>query len=186
MRKLPIAILVCVVLFVGVVVGLLFVKTRQPQAMPPEAVPTAADYRIKQVHLQEEGRDATRWQLDAEYGEVFEEQGKTVMKKVTVRVEQPARVWTVSADEGEMMRESKDIELRGNVVVVTSDGLRIETPRLSWTAKEERAWTNEPVTIYRGAVVVRGRGFESRVKEDITTIRGRLRAIMTPNAENKS
>jgi|SRR5215510_2341170 len=188
MRKIPIAILICVVLFLGVVVGLLLVKTRAPQAMPPETTQNAADYRIKQVHLQEVGRDTTRWQLDAEYGEVFEEQGKTVMKKVVVRVEQPARVWTVSADEGEMTRETKDIELRGNVVLVTSDGLRLETPRLAWTAKEERAWTNDPVTIYRGGVVVRGRGFESRVKEEVTTIRGRLRAIMTPNAtvEEKS
>ncbi len=154
--------------------------------MPPEAVQTTADYRIKEVHLQEEGRDSTRWQLDAEYGEVFEDQGKTVLKKVVVRVEQPTRVWTVTADEGDMLRESKDVELRGHVVLVTSDGLRIETPRLAWTAKDQRAWTNDPVTIYRGAVVVRGQGFESRVNEEVTTIKGRLRAIVTPPAAGGS
>ena len=68
--------------------------------MTPEPAQTKADYRIKEVLLQEEGRGAARWQLDAEYGEIFEDQGRTTMKKVVVRVEEPARVWTVSADEG--------------------------------------------------------------------------------------
>ena len=57
--------------------------------MTPEPAQTKADYRIKEVHLQEEGRGATRWQLDAEYGEIFEDQGRTTMKKVVVRVEEP-------------------------------------------------------------------------------------------------
>jgi len=182
MRKLPLAILSCVVLFLAVVVGLLLVKSRGPRTVPPEPVQTRADYRIKEVHLQEEGRGSTRWQLDAEYGEVFEEQGKTVMRKVIVRVEQPARVWTVSADEGDMLRDSKDVDLRGNVVLVTSDGLRLETAHLAWAAKEQRAWSDHPVTIYRGGVVVRGQGFESRVDEQATLVKGRVRAVVTPGA----
>ena len=180
MRKLPIAILSCVVIFLAVVVGVLVTKRQAPPTAAPDPVRSKADYRIKEVHLQEEGRGKTRWQLDAEYGEIFEDQGKTMMKKVVVRVEEPARVWTVSADEGDMLRDSKDVELRGNVVLVTSDGLRLETPRLAWTAKEQRAWTNDPVTIYRGGVVVRGQGFESRVNDETTTIKGRVRAVVMP------
>lgn len=182
MRKLPIAILGCVVIFLVVVVGLLVSKSRGPRPVAPEPSQTKADYRIKEVHLQEEGRDSTRWQLDAEYGEIFEDQGRTAMKKVVVRVEQPARVWTVRADEGEMFRDSKDVELRGNVILETSDGLRIETARLAWAAKEQRAWTDKPVTIYRNGVVVKGQGFESRVNEEATTVKGRVRAVVTPNS----
>ncbi len=182
MRKLPIAILGCVVLFLVVVVAVLVTRSRGPRAMPPEPVQTRADYRLKEVHLQEEGKGSTRWQLDAESGEIFEDQGRTVMKKVVVRVEEPARVWNVSADEGYMLRDSKDVELRGNVVLVTSDGLKMETARLAWAAKEQRAWTDQPVTIYRNGVVVRGQGFESRVNEEVTTIKGRVRAVVTPGA----
>src|SRR5215813_11204955 len=181
MRKIPIAILTCVVLFLIVVVGVLVGRSRGPRALPPEPVKTTADYRIKEVHLQEEGRGSTRWQLDAEYGEIFEGQGQTVMKKVVVRVDEPARVWTVSADEGSMVQETKDVELRGHVVLVTSDGLRLETERLAWTAKEQRAWTDQPVTIFREGIVVRGQGFETRVNEQSTTIKGRVRAIVSPS-----
>src|SRR5207249_2749853 len=91
------------------------------------------------------------WQLDAEYGEIFEEQGKTVMKKVIIRINEPARAWTVSGDEGELLRDTKDVELRGHVVVVSSDGLRMETTRLNWAAKEQRVWTDEPSFAGAGA-----------------------------------
>ncbi|HEV8437860.1 MAG TPA: LPS export ABC transporter periplasmic protein LptC [Methylomirabilota bacterium] len=183
MRKLPLVIIGCVVVFLSVVVGLLLAKSRGPKLQPPEPAQSRADYRIKEVHLQEEDRGA-RWQLDAEYGEIFEAQGKTVMKKVTIRISEPNREWTVSGDEGELTRDTKDVELRGNVIVVSSDGLRLETKRLNWTAKEQRAWTSDPVLIRRGGVVVSGQGFESRINEEATMIKGRVRATITggPNA----
>lgn len=179
MRKLPLVILGCVALFLTVVVGVLFTKARGPKRELAEPTQTKADYRIKEVHLQEEDRGHARWQLDADYGEVFEGQGKTVMKKVTIRVNEPTRAWTVVGDEGNLANDTQDVELRGNVVVVSSDGLRMETESLNWTAKEQRAWSNDAVTIWRGGVVVRGQGFESRVRDEATVIKGRVRATIT-------
>jgi LPS export ABC transporter protein LptC len=180
MRKAPFIILTLVVVFLSVVVGVLIHRARTPRAIPTEPAATNADYRLKQVRLQETGRDGSRWQLDAEYSETFEEQNTTSMKKVTIKVDQPsktsARSWTVTGDEGDLNQETKDVELRGNVVLVSSDGLRLETERLRWDADAQRAWTNEPVTIYRSGTVVRGTGFESRVAEEATSIKGRVRA----------
>jgi LPS export ABC transporter protein LptC len=178
MRKLPLVILGCVVAFLLAMAGVLVTKSRGAKPQPPEPAQTKADYRIKEVHLQEEGGGRANWQLDADYGEVFEDQGKTLMRKVTIRINEPARAWTVQSDEGELLRDTKDVELRGHVVVVSSDGLRLETPRLNWVAKEQRVWTDQPVTIWRSGMVVRGQGFESRSKEEMTTVKGRLRATI--------
>jgi len=185
MRKLPFVILASVVLFLAGVVGLLFQRSRGTQLPPPEVAQTKADYRIKEVHLQEEDRDGARWHLDADYGEIFEAQGKTVMKKVTIRINEPKRAWTVTGDEGELSRDTKDVQLRGHVVVESSDGLRLETSRFNWTASEQRAWTNDPVTIRRSGVVVRGQGFESRVKDEAMTVKGRLRATITRESKGE-
>ena len=191
MRKAPFIILTLVVVFLSVVVGVLVHRARIPRALTTEPVASSADYRLKQVHLQEQGRDGSRWQLDAEYSETFEEQNKTTMKKVTVKVDQPSkgdqgsRSWTVTGDEGDLNQETKDVELRGNVVLVSSDGLRLETERLRWDAEAQRAWTTEPVIIYRSGTVVRGTGFESRVAEEATTIKGRVRATFTRGASGE-
>ena len=182
MRKAPFIILTLVVVFLSVVVGVLVHRARIPRKLPTEPAATSADYRLKQVHLQEQGRDGSRWQLDAEYSETFEDLNKTTMRKVTIKVDQPSkgeqasRSWTVTGNEGDLNQDTKDVELRGNVVLVSSDGLRLETERLRWDAERQRAWTEDPVVIYRAGAVVRGTGFESRVAEEVTNIKGRVRA----------
>jgi LPS export ABC transporter protein LptC len=182
MRKAPFIILTLVVVFLSVVVGVLVHRARIPRKLPTEPAATNADYRLKQVHLQEQGRDGSRWQLDAEYSETFEDLNKTTMRKVTIKVDQPSkgeqasRSWTVTGNEGDLNQDTKDVELRGNVVLVSSDGLRLETDRLRWDAEGQRAWTEDPVVIYRSGAVVRGTGFESRVAEEVTNIKGRVRA----------
>jgi len=196
MRKAPLIILSLVVVFLSVVVGVLVHRARTPRRLPIEPAATNADYRLKQIHLQEQSRDGSRWALDAEYSETFEGENKTTMKKVTIKVDQPVkggdtpRSWTVTGDEGDLNQESKDVDLRGNVVLVSNDGLRLETDRLRWDAAQQRAWTEEPVVIYRSGAIVRGTGFESRVNEEVSNIKGRVRATFTrgatPPASNSS
>jgi LPS export ABC transporter protein LptC len=182
MKKAPFVILTFVVVFLSVVVGVLVHRARIPRAIPTEPTATNADYRLKQVRLHEQSRDGSRWQLDAEYSETFEDQSKTTMRKVIIKVDQPSksgqtsRSWTVTGDEGDLNQETKDVELRGNVVLVSSDGLRLETERLRWQAEAQRAWTDAPVVIYRTGAVVRGTGFESRVADEVSNIKGRVRA----------
>lgn len=172
------AILVGVGLFVTAVAGTLIANARRPSAERVEVPPSTAgaDYRIKEVHLREEAKRGTRWQLDAEQAEVYEQAGRTMMRKVRIVIEDPTRMVTVRSDEGEIAQATRDVVLRGNVVLVSSDGLRLETAQLHWNAKEERAWTDAPVTLYRGTVVVKGQGLDARIAEEMTAVKGRIRA----------
>jgi LPS export ABC transporter protein LptC len=175
-------ILAGVALFVAAVTGILVARARTSGVTRVEPAPSTAEYRIKEVRLQEQGKDGIEWQLEAEYGEVFEKEGKTRLRKVTVRVTEPARQWQLSGDDGELRQTTKDVELRGNVVVESSDGVRIETERVYWTAAEERAWGPDPVTIrYGEGVTIAGQGFEVRPKEAAAIVRGRVRATLLPD-----
>ncbi len=175
-RRVSRFILVGVAVFVTVVAAVLVAKGRSGRAPTSEAVVTGADYRIKEVHLQEEARGGIRWQLDADQAEAFERQGRTTLRKVRIRIEEPGRSWTVTGDEGELAQTSKDVELRGNVVLIASDGLRLETTRLRWDAARRRAWTDDPVVLYRQGAMVRGQGLDARVGEQSTEVKGRVRA----------
>ena len=86
------------------------------------------------------------------------------------------RSWQVTSDEGDLVKDTKDVELRGNVVLVSSEGLRVETTVLRWNNAEGRAWTDQPVIIYKGEGVVTGFGLEARPSEEITLVRGRVKA----------
>jgi LPS export ABC transporter protein LptC len=166
-----------VILFVTVVIGVLIVKGHRAAAPRQEAASSAADQQIKEIHIQEDAKGGSyRWSLDAEQAESFPGTRKTVLRKVTIAVDEPGRRWKVTSDEGDLIQDTRDVELRGKVVLLSSEGLRVETTVLHWSNAEGRAWTDQPVTIYKGGGVVSGTGFEARPSEEITLVHGRVRA----------
>jgi LPS export ABC transporter protein LptC len=179
MQGLSRSLLIGVFLFLVVVVGLLVARGRTARIETTEVAPTSADYRIKEIRLQEEARDGVRWRLAAEQAEIYEELGKTVMKDVTITIEQPERTWTVRGDEGELVQSTKNVEVRGRVVLTSTDGLRLETTRLRWSSAEQKAWTDVPVTIYRPGTVVRGQGLEAFLSEHRAIVKGPVHATFT-------
>lgn len=171
-------VLAGVALFALIVASLLFVKGRLAR-QPEDAPPTQADYHVKQVRLQELGSGGSHWRLVADQAEIFEREGKTLMRKVTITIEEPSRTWTVTGEEGDLIDATKDVEIRKNVVLVSSDGIRLETETLRWEAKERRVWTTDPVTIFRDGAVVKGQGLDTWMADERTQVKGRLHATFS-------
>jgi LPS export ABC transporter protein LptC len=91
-----------------------------------------------------------------------------------------------------MIQATKDVVLKGNVVLVSSEGMRLETARLRWDADTRRAWTDDPVTVYQKGTKVTGKGLDARVGDRHTEIKGRVQAtfggktpVPPPAAEGK-
>jgi LPS export ABC transporter protein LptC len=166
-----------VILFVTVVIGVLIIKGHHASAPRQEVVSSKADQEIKEIHIQEDAKGGSyRWSLDAEQAESYPGTGKTVLRRVTIGVDEPGRRWKVTSDDGDLVQDTRDVELRGTVVLVSSEGLRVETTVLRWSNAEGRAWTDQPVTIYKGGGVVKGTGLEVRPSEEITLVHGRVTA----------
>lgn len=176
MQRLAHGILVFVVLFVVLLAGTLVVRSRAGRAEPTGPALSNADLRIKEVQLEEQS-DGVRWQLKADQALVFEGEGKTVLRKVAVEVNEPGRAWTIVGDEGDLLDASKNFEVRKNVVLTSSDGLRLETTVLRWVGRENRLWTDVPVTIYKEGAVIHGTALNVVMgQEEHTEVSGRVHA----------
>jgi LPS export ABC transporter protein LptC len=166
-----------VILFVTVVIGVLIVRGHRSSAPREEIVSTQADQEIREIHIQEDAKGGGyRWRLDAERAETFPGTGKTLLRKVTIGVDEPGRKWKVTSDEGDLIQDTRDVELRGNVVLVSSEGLRVETTVLKWMNADGKVWTEQPVTIYRSGGVVKGTGLDAMPSQEIAIVRGRVQA----------
>ncbi len=174
MRRISLGILAAVGLFVVVVTGTLIVKSRSVR-LEPEEPPSKADFRIKEVQLEEESGNI-RWKLVADQAEIFEGEGRTGLRRPIVDIHQPSRSWRVRGDEGDVMQQTKDIELRKNVVLVSDDGLRLETSVLRWQAGAQRLWTDAPVRITRDGTTIKGSGLVVNMAQQTAEVTGRVRA----------
>jgi len=80
------------------------------------AAPSSADLRIKDVDL-EEVTNGVRWRLRAEQALMYDQEGRTNLRNLTVRVFQKDRSWMILGDEGDLDQKTKNVEVRKNVVM---------------------------------------------------------------------
>lgn len=64
----------------------------------------------------------------------------------------------LKADYAVSYEGEEKMEVRRNVVVLNELGERLETEQLTWSRKEGKVYTNEPVTIRRKDEIVNGKG----------------------------
>jgi LPS export ABC transporter protein LptC len=175
-RFVAAAILCMVVVFVFAVAGTLIAKSRVPPAEAPGTVASSADLRIKEPQI-EEVTNGVRWRLKADQALMFDGEGRTALRAIVVDVFEPDRSWNIVGEEGDLFQATKNLEIRKNVVVTSSDGIRLETSVLRWQGAEKRLWTDAPVRVSRGGAVAHGSALELLMAEEYSTMAGRVHAV---------
>lgn len=157
------------------------VKSRKPPE-PVATPPAQADYQIKEVHIDETMAGNLRWTLDADQAEVFDAKRQTLMKKVVIRVFSKEGTWTVTAARGTLDNDSRDVLLEGDVLVRSSEGLEIRSPRLAWQNKDRRLSSDDAVEIQQAGTTITGRALEVAMADERATLARNVRVVITNRA----
>ena len=163
-QRLATLILAGVAVFAAIVAGML-VANRKARPVETRREASAADLTVKDANIRESS-DNVHWHLTAKQALVFDREGRTSLRDITVEVQEPERSWTIRGDEGDLLHSRNDIELRRHVVLVSSDGLRLETDVLRWSNADKRVWTDAPVKITHPRGEVIGSGLDVRLADE--------------------
>lgn len=172
------AILGMVAVFVLLVAGTLIARSRTAPVETTEPTTSSADFRIKEPQIEEES-GGVRWKLRAEEALIFDAEGRTSLRKISVDVFERDRSWTIVGEEGDLFQATRNLEIRHNVVLTSSDGMRLETSVLRWQGAERRLWTDAPVRLSRGGAVANGTALDVRIADESTTLAGRVHTTFT-------
>ncbi|MGH7321180.1 MAG: LPS export ABC transporter periplasmic protein LptC [Candidatus Rokuibacteriota bacterium] len=182
MRRLSTVFLVCFVALLMGLGGMVAWKVRARPAPAPPAPTEQADYRITEIHINETLEGNLRWMLDADHAEIFDKQQRTVMRQVAIRLFSKDAEWTVTAAEGVLDNEKRDVSLTGDVVVTSRDGLRMTTSALSWRNQDRRLYTDDAVEIRREGTTIVGRGLDVQMDEQRAVLGKRVRVVIENRA----
>jgi LPS export ABC transporter protein LptC len=153
--------------------------------------PRGADVRLpdqeaRDFTLTESSEGKKNWTLWASYAAMYNDQSLVDAK--TVRIEffdkEGKRFSTLVAKTGRVHQRTNDLEARGDVVVTTESGIRMETDSLRWQNTAGKIVSDGFVKVTRQHDVVTGYGFESDPSLDHFHLQRQVRAEVTDTQGN--
>lgn len=120
---------------------------------------------LQRVYMIETRDGAKLWEIRADQVEVNEDEGLTVLTRVSRPIEiefySSQGQATCTANRATLDLKTKDVRLDGSVIARSEQGMELRTEQLRWIAASRRLQTDHAVTITRGALLSRGRGMEA-------------------------
>ena len=119
--------------------------------------------RAEEVIISESEMGQSKWVLTTKSADYYDEEQKVVMTSPKlINKTDGKEESSIKADKGVYEFEKNLITMAGNVKGVSlSEGATIKTSKIFYNTKSRNVWTDEPVTLKRGGVTVKGEALQA-------------------------
>lgn len=160
---LPAALRVAAALFV--VGGALLVPgcARDRKASPVGSGAELPDQEVTDFVLTETDQGRPQWTLYARYAATYQAKNLVVSRDIRVDFfdDKGQRSSELTANQGEIQQQTRDMTARGNVVLQTTEGTRMTTEVLHFSNGNQQITSDQLVRVERRGDVLDGVGFSS-------------------------
>ncbi len=146
-----------------------------------EALPQNVDLSLKKVDYTETRNGVRRWQLIADSADYSVKNATTHIENIhmTFFDKKGMDEATLTARNGEMHTEKRDVTASGDVVVRTVNGYDFFSDSLLFSESDRKIRTDDPVRIVSSQMKVSGEGLEFDVDSHKYLLRSKVRALIT-------
>jgi len=180
-RILLIALLVASALSVAVlfVVGM----QKEPGKELLKIMSDRVDLQVRNVHYTEVGDSGVKWEIKADAARYQKKENLAFFENLSVKlIMKDGMTFVMTGDRGRFNTESRDMEIEGNVGIVTENGDRFATDRLRYRNAEKVVETDRPVAMGNESIQVNGVGMvvslEAKKVAILSQVRARLAGEM--------
>jgi LPS export ABC transporter protein LptC len=125
-----------VVLVAALITAGYYWGTRPAEEQKPglKVIDDQVDLYIKDVHYTEVGDSGNRLEINADSAAFLKKENEARFERVRMKLILPdGKTYELSADRGKLRTDRKDVEIEGNVVILSSRGDRFTTNRLFYS-----------------------------------------------------
>lgn len=175
-RKTAIIILISAVILSSAV-GLMIGLRVAPEKALLKIMADKVDLQIKNVRYTEVGDSGMKWEITADTARYLKKENLALFEKVTVRlIMKDGQTFTMNGDQGRLDTQSRDMEIDGNVGIVSENGNRFKTDRLRYRNGARQIETDRPVEMENGNVRISGVGMTFHLDDSRLTLLSQIRA----------
>ena len=174
-RTLLIATLFVAILSVGVayVIGM----RKEPGKALLKIMSDRVDLQVRNVHYTDVGDSGMKWEITADAARYQKKDNLALFDKLAVKlILKDGMTFMMTGDHGRVDTESREMEIEGNVVIVSENGDRFATDRLRYRNADKVIETDRPVVMENETIRVSGVGMVVSLEEKKVSILSQVRA----------
>jgi LPS export ABC transporter protein LptC len=118
-----------------------------------------ADLYVRDFHYTEVGERESTWVIDADSAQYIKKKNVALLKNVKVKFfTSDGKTFLMTGKEGQLYTDSRNIDLCGNVQIISDSGDRFMTECLNYSYSEKKVSTENPVTMENSQFKITGVG----------------------------
>jgi len=171
-----IAVLVAAVVLIAAAIIVIGVK-RTPEKALLKIMSDKVDLQVRNIHYTEVGDTGMKWEVRADAARYQKQDNLAFFDKITVRlVMKDGRNLVITGDRGRIKTDSQDMEIEGNVTIVSEEGDRFSTDRLYYRNAGKVIETDRPVLMENRYARVSGVGMVFPLEENRVSILSQVKS----------
>jgi LPS export ABC transporter protein LptC len=132
---------------------------RPPERALLKIMSDRVDLQVKNVHFTEVGNSGMTLEIKADTARYQKKENLALFDQITARlVTKDGRVFVMNGDKGRFNTQSRDMEIEGNVGIVSENGDHFATDRLLYRDEDKRIETDRPVVMENRGMRISGVG----------------------------
>lgn len=173
-RVLPVLVIVLLSVLVA-----FFLSSNREENILSEPVNRQYDVFVKDVVFTETVKGGSNWEVKAAVAKFLQKEDVVNLEKVSAKLLMPdGRLYTLSGDEGKLFRGTRDIFLKGNVILTPDRGERIITDNVWYREAEKKILTDSPVAVEGKKVKITGSGLVVDLSKRSIVVKNSVKAMV--------
>jgi LPS export ABC transporter protein LptC len=166
-------IVVALITVVGVVIKSSIVRPKNVLKILPDHI----DLQIKDFVYTEVGEGNSIWEVKADTAQYIKKENLALFDKVRAKLTTAdGKIYNMTGDKGRMLTDKNDVEIRGNVVIVSDSGDRFSTNYLKYSDAEKKFYTDAPVIMENKRMKLKGVGLTIFMNSGVLNLSSQVKA----------
>jgi LPS export ABC transporter protein LptC len=177
-KKRIVVITGLIILVISVAAIVLFMESRKSSPIPLlNVMSDKVDLQVKNINYTDVGDSGLKWEIKADSAKYIKSENLAMFDRVRVKlIMSDGKTIVMTGDKGILNTNTKDMEITGNVEVVSDRGDRLTTDILKYSGSERRIYSEVAVTMENARMQVRGMGMSLSLEDKDVALLSRVKA----------
>ena len=177
-RKSKVAVIIIIVVIIGAAAVIFLVERgRSSKNQFLNILADKVDLQVKNVLYTDVGASGMKWEIKADSAKYVKNENLVLFDRIRVKLVLPdGRTLVMTGDKGKSNTETKDMEVSGNVEIITEKGDRLTTDILKYSGSQQRIYTDSAVKLENSRMQVKGVGLSFSLEDKDLALLSKVKA----------